>query len=158
VDVVNGERYIKAAFAYLYIREFRRAIESFQRAMEVEPDNPVYFFHASVTALRNQMYDHALLWAERAAELAPKNALYTEHVNVVRSSMLTAAAMNAKSVGNWAEALRLLHEAIKRDPLNEEALIELEWFESHLDAWPEGHGDAQVSFCSDKDDDGGFNE
>jgi tetratricopeptide (TPR) repeat protein len=158
VDLVNGERYIKAAFAYLYIREFRRAIESFQRAMEVEPENPVYFFHASVTALRNQMYDYALLWAERAAELAPNNELYAEHLNVVRSSILTAEAMLAKSVGNWAEALRLLHDAMERDPLNEEALMELQWFESHRAEWQERHGDSPMCACSDKGDDGRVDE
>jgi tetratricopeptide (TPR) repeat protein len=154
VDLVNGERFIKAAFAYLYIREFQRAIESFQRAMEVEPENPVYFFHASLTALRNRMYDNALLWAERAAELAPNNELYAEHLNVVRSSILTAEAMMAKSVGNWAEALRLLHDAMERDPLNEEALTELKWFESHTAEWQERHGDAPARVCSDKDNDG----
>ncbi|MCL6515532.1 tetratricopeptide repeat protein [Alicyclobacillus sp.] len=80
-----GERWLKVAFSYLYIRDFDRAMEAFRRAIACEPDNPACYFHGSVTALRNEDWEPALAWAEAAARLAPDNVLYQEHLCRVRA-------------------------------------------------------------------------
>lgn len=118
---MSGERYIKAAYSYLYIRDFDQAMHAFRCAIEAEPENASYYFHGAVTALRNNLLEVALDWAEQAARFAPNNALYREHVDVVKSAMLVRDATIAVNEGDAAQAHRLLSEALERDPLNDTA-------------------------------------
>lgn len=120
---MSGENYLKSAYAYLYIRDFERAAEAFQRAIESEPENPEYYFHASVTALRNECYNLALEWSARAHELAPDNALYQEHHQVVIASQLTREGQALLLEGNDTAALVRFEQALKHDPLNQDAII-----------------------------------
>lgn len=85
-----GERWLKVAFSYLYIRDFNRAMEAFRRAIACDPDNPACYFHASVTALRNEDWEPALAWAAEAARLAPENVLYQEHLRRVQAAWVQA--------------------------------------------------------------------
>lgn len=121
VNSVTGENYLKAAYAYLYIRDFERAAESFARAIESSPMNPEYYFHASLTALRNDCPDLALEWALSAFRLDPDNPLYREHLAVVESSQLTKQGHDALLVGANERARHFFQEALDRDPLNDEA-------------------------------------
>ncbi len=121
MNSVTGENYLKAAYAYLYIRDFERAAESFAKAIESSPDNPEYYFHASLTALRNDCPDLALEWALSAFRLDPDNPLYREHLAVVESSQLTKRGHEAVLEGAEEQAIRLFQEALDRDPLNDEA-------------------------------------
>jgi tetratricopeptide (TPR) repeat protein len=121
-----GERWLKTAYSYLYIRDFARATESFRRAIECEPENPTYYFHASLTALRNGYEELAMQWAETAVLLAPGNASYQEHLGVVRGSALAEAGHVAYRDGRYAEAKQLFQRALSFDPLNDEAVCALD--------------------------------
>lgn len=80
---MTGDNYLRAAYSYLYIGDYDKASDSFSRAMAENPQNPAYYFYASVTALRSGDANHAKQWAERALDLAPSDAFYQEHLWMV---------------------------------------------------------------------------
>lgn len=121
-----GDRWLKTAYAYLYIRDFARATESFRRAIESEPDNPAYYFHASVTALRNGHLALAHEWAQSAVKLGADNSLYQEHLEVVTACIYVESAQKALRDGNCEDAAALFQQALESDPLNTEAAASLE--------------------------------
>ncbi|WDL97221.1 tetratricopeptide repeat protein [Alicyclobacillus sp. ALC3] len=82
---MSGENYLRAAYGYLYLGDFKEAMEAFSRAVAAEPDNPSYYFFGSVTAMRNQNWETALRWAREAVRLVPDDALYQEHIRLVES-------------------------------------------------------------------------
>jgi tetratricopeptide (TPR) repeat protein len=120
-----GERWLKTAYSYLYIRDFPKAADSFARAIHCDPTNPLYYFHGSMTALRNDNLAQALDWAEKAVELDPHNHLYEEHLGVVKSRLLMVEAQVAIAQSRMDRAKQLLEEALAVDPLNADALMEL---------------------------------
>lgn len=120
-----GENYFKAAYSYLYIRDFERATDAFRHAIESDPENPCYYFHASVTALRNGHRALALQWARRATELDPDDPLYRAHLGVVKSNILADQARSARDEGDLTRARLLWLAALRHDPLNEEADVAL---------------------------------
>lgn len=123
---MTGENYFKSAYSYLYIRDFARAEDAFRRAIESNPNNPEYYFHASVTALRNDRLDLASEWVAAATRLDPENPLYREHQAVVRSCVLTRKGHEALLEGSMDEALQAFEEALTQDPMNEDAIRSLE--------------------------------
>lgn len=116
-----GERWLKAAYSYLYIRDFARAVESFEKAIEADPTNPDYYFRASVTALRNDDVLRAKNWAQSAVHLAPANPLFEEHLAVVEAVLLMQQGEIAEREGRYDSAFKLYEEAYTRDPLNHDA-------------------------------------
>ncbi len=118
---MKGEQYLRAAYAYLYIRDFERAETAFERAIESDPANPQYYFHASITALRSDHLDKALFLAKEALRLAPDNELYLEHVNMVEASMLTVDGQQALENGDVDLAKANFQRALERNPLDNTA-------------------------------------
>ncbi|MDQ0188565.1 tetratricopeptide repeat protein [Alicyclobacillus cycloheptanicus] len=123
---MSGENYLRAAYSYLYIGEFGKASEAFQRAIEEDPQNAAYYFHGSVTALRNGQTERALCWAKQAAQLKPDDALYGAHLAMVESVLYTKQGTHALETGALEEARQALQEAVATNPLNEEAHALLE--------------------------------
>lgn len=117
-----GEQYLKSAFSYLFIGDYSHATAAFHQAMEANPQNPVFAFHGSVTALRNGDLDLAERWALRALANDSGQAIYVHHLARVRSQQDLRSANNALSRGDRKTAQELLERAIDRDPLNEGAL------------------------------------
>lgn len=117
---VSGEQYMKAAYAYLYIRDFASAVEAFQRAIACDPENPAYYFRASVTAHRSEQLDLARMWAEEAVALDPENALYRQHLDVILASIAFKQGVQAILNGNYDDAKAWLEAAAAHDPLNTE--------------------------------------
>jgi len=121
-----GEGFFRAAFSYLYIGEYERAMEAFEKAIKADPLQSSYYFHASVTALRNEFLDEARTWAEAAASLEPQSPLYAQHVDTVIAQQWVQQARIAHSGGDTERAKSLLKQAVERDPLNESATDLLE--------------------------------
>ena len=117
----EGERFLKSGFAYLYINDFDKALDSFRRAIDCEPANAHYYFHASFTALRSQRRVWALHWAVTAQSLAPEDALFAEHVNVARASILERTGQVLAQSGHVELAAALLGQAAQLDPLHQHA-------------------------------------
>ncbi len=118
---MQGEHYLKAAYAYLYIRDFEHAQEAFEKAIASDPFNALYYFHASITALRSEDFDLAMTWALRAAKLEPDNPMYKQHLDVVMAAIYNRDARTAFLNGDVDEAMKRFKSALELDPLNEEA-------------------------------------
>lgn len=126
VWTVSGERFLRAAYAYLYIRDFDRAAKAFESAIESDPDNPQYYFHASITEMRSEHYDRALALAQTAARLSPENELFAEHVKLVESTILTVEGERGLENGHLEEARERFQSALQYNPLNQTAADALE--------------------------------
>jgi Tfp pilus assembly protein PilF len=122
---MRGDNYLRAAYAYLYIHDFNRASEAFQRAIDTNPDNPEYHFHASVTAVRNGDLEAAWHSAREAVRIAPEEPFYRMHLAFVGSKRLHSWGRRAMAAGDTELAILLLSAAVQADPLNEEAASEL---------------------------------
>lgn len=137
--MTTGEGYMKAAYAYLYIRDFARASEAFKRAIESDPTNPTYYFRASVTAHRNGLHELALEFAKQAVEIAPSNALYQSHLDIVEAAILVLEGQAAILEGNMSQAVASFESALERDPLNTDARVALERTKGWMDVSDENH-------------------
>lgn len=116
-----GDQFLKSAFSYLFIGDYRRAAEAFQQAMDADPLNPVFAFHGSVTALRNGDLELAERWAVRALANDPNHPIYLHHLQRIRSRRDLQAAHDAIAAGDIETAKSLLESAVSRDPLNDTA-------------------------------------
>lgn len=115
---MEGEQFLRAAYAYLYIHDFERAAMAFEKAIASDPDNPEYYFHASITLLRSGNKERALFLAQRAVQLEPENQLYQEHVKMVESSILTEDGQRALERGELDVAREMFNSALERNPLD----------------------------------------
>ncbi|QSO45703.1 tetratricopeptide repeat protein [Alicyclobacillus mengziensis] len=115
------DRWLKTAYAYLYIRDFQAARRAFDEAITENPENPEYHFHASVTALRNGETGYAMEAAKQAVLLDPENALYAVHLGAVTAQALVIEASAALREGRATETKELLLRALEADPLCERA-------------------------------------
>lgn len=125
---MSGEQYLKAAYAYLYIHDFERAREAFERAIACDPENPTYYFRASVTAHRSGQLALAKKWAIEATTKNPNHPLYRQHLATVESSIAVQRAIQELEINHREEAFSALEEALAYDPLNTEASqLKEEW-------------------------------
>jgi tetratricopeptide (TPR) repeat protein len=121
VAVVAGESYFRAAFSYLYIRDFERALAAFRAAIASNPEEPRYYFHGSLTAWRNGDLQLAEHWAKQAVVLAPTHSLYRHHWLWMRGQRLLERARRALARGDLEAAARYARAASRCDPLDEAA-------------------------------------
>jgi curved DNA-binding protein CbpA len=114
------ESYIdKAVEHYEYGREafkakkFHSAGRAFQTALNLNPDNALYYSWLGLTLsyMHGKLHD-AKKWCEKAIELSPYNADY--HINL---------AIIYKDAGLMSMAERYLKEALKLDPDNQRARL-----------------------------------
>jgi tetratricopeptide (TPR) repeat protein len=126
---VVEDRWLKTAYSYLFIRDFEKAMDTFRNAICSNPQNPAYYFHASITAVRSGNLSEAIAWAEAATTLEPDNDLYMQHWHVIRARLLVKEGLEMLQCGRLAEAQELFASALNHDPLNEDA----EYFVSHCD-------------------------
>ncbi len=123
------DRWLKTAYSYLFIRDFEKAMNTFKNAIGSNPQNPAYYFHGSITAVRSGNLAEAIAWAETAKALEPDNELYNQHWHVIRARLLVKQGLEMMQCGRLAEAQLLFASALNHDPLNQEA----EHFVSHCD-------------------------
>lgn len=120
------DRFIQAAYAYLYVGLFDEAMDAFARAIEANPSRPEPYFHASVTAHRNGNLDDALRFALQAMKLAPEEPLYEDNWRAIWASQLAESGRLAFFDGDTSRAVQLYREALAHDPLHLEARRQLE--------------------------------
>ncbi len=130
---MRGEQFLKAAYAYLFIHDFEHAKKAFEQAIACDPENPLYYFHASITAIRSEELDVAMNWATRAVNLEPDNELYGQHLNVVQATILNRNGREACLNGNTKLAKQQFTMALMLDPLNEDAKQALLALEQSVD-------------------------
>ena len=113
--------WLRTAYSYLYIRNFDKALDSFRRAMDSDPTNPEYRFHASITAFRSGLTDLARQWGQEAVDLDPESELYRQHLGVVQSKQWVTEGVAAETRGELEVAIDAYGEAVQADPFNQEA-------------------------------------
>jgi uncharacterized protein HemY len=120
--MMRGYQFLRSGFSYLIIGDYDQALNAFAKAIAEDPENPAYAFHGSMTAWRSGHYDLAQEWAENAVKLEPDNQLYTENLRRITAQYLLEQAKTAQNEGRNPQAQELINQALKTDPLNDQAL------------------------------------
>ncbi len=124
---MNGKNYIQKAYESIIQQDFEQAIESFEKAVSLEPKNAFYRYSLSITYARSNKLSKAIEHAEEACYLAPRTDNYLLHLNTLRAKSLLIQAEQWLYKGHQrlGEAELLLKNAIQLDPLSLEALLML---------------------------------
>lgn len=123
---MEGQRFIHAAYAYLFIGDYEQAKAAFERAVEADPDNPEPYFYASITAHRSGCYEEARRLAQTAVRLNPVDPLYQAHLRTICASECVAQGKLAYIQGDTRTALQCYQRALQTDPLHQEAQQQLD--------------------------------
>ena len=122
---MNGEECLEQAYHYILTGDFEAAEEWFRRAVEAEPDEPSYWYRASITLARSGKLEQALSYAMRSVELAPDESAYVLHLRTLEARKLSAGAKELleQAPPDSDAAVLLLKEAVRLDPLSGEAKL-----------------------------------
>ncbi|SDW29866.1 tetratricopeptide repeat protein [Paenibacillus sp. CF384] len=124
---MDGESRIKKAYEAILSGDFEQAILFFEEAIALEPSNGAAYYKCSITCARSGKWQKALHYAEQAVQLEPLQVIYQFHLETVKAKalVLQAEGLLSRSPTHTEDALALLHEATRLDPLNIEALLML---------------------------------
>lgn len=122
---MSGEKEVQKAYESILGQHFEQAVEWFQKAIELEPDNADYHYKLSITYARSGKIKDALLHAERAQALCPSEPAYDAHVRMLRAKELsiTAERWIVQGENGCHMAVAYLRQALQMDPLQEGAYI-----------------------------------
>lgn len=118
-----GKTYLKEAFYAILQNDFQKAIDSFHKAIECEPNNASYYHKLSITYSRNGNIKDALKAAETAHKLQPKVQTYLYHLQILQAKNLVLQAAKAFETELSDEIETILVQAKKLDPLNIDAYL-----------------------------------
>lgn len=121
----QAEQQIQKAYQAILDSDFEQAIEWFERAIDLDPDNAVYHFKLSITYMRSNKLEQALTHAEKALQLDDGNEQYMQHIHNIRARQQTAAVqkMLAGRPDQTEMAINGLKQAVEMDPLYADAYI-----------------------------------
>jgi tetratricopeptide (TPR) repeat protein len=136
---MNGAEVIKKAYYAILRSDFEQAIAWFEKAIELEPDNPAYHYKLSITCARSSRLAKALEHAEKAVKLTPGDRSFELHFNRLKAQEKLNQAQGAfEQNGNQLYlAVALLKESIALDPLSVEAFMMLGMAYAGLEEYPE---------------------
>jgi len=119
---MEGEQEIQKAYESILSHDFEKAIEWFEKAIAVEPDNAAYHHKLSITYARSNRLQAAFEHAEAAVRLVPDYEPYRFHLQTLRARELVEQA--EKDIGSDnTQAIWRLRQAIGLDPLAIEAYL-----------------------------------
>lgn len=122
---MDGEKQIQKAYAAILSHDFEQAIEWFEQAIELEPDNAAYHYKLSITYARGNKLAKAIEHARTAAELARDEPQYRYHLQILQAKKLIQQAEKyfdpAKEQLHLA--VTLLKQAVELDPLATEGFL-----------------------------------
>lgn len=124
---MDGESSVKKAYEAILNGDFEEAVVRFEEAIALEPDNADTYYRCSITCARSGKWSKALHYASQAVELEPEQEEYSYHLQTVRSRQLVVEAemLLAQKPEEQEQALAMLREAVRLDPLSMEALLML---------------------------------
>lgn len=122
---MDGEEEIKKAYESILNSDFRQAIDWFEQAIALEPDNAAYHYKLSITCARSNRLYRAIEHAEIAVRLDPDNETYRYHLRHLTARELVARAEKcfARNRDQLYMAAAYLKKAATLDPLNAEAYL-----------------------------------
>lgn len=121
---MDGKKQIQKAYESILGNDFERAIEWFEQAIRLEPSNAEYSYKLSITYARSGKLKPALTYAERACSLDPEQDSYRFHLQHLQALDFVRHAEKLADAGGSKRlklAVRLLNEAVAKDPLCLEA-------------------------------------
>ncbi|WP_168119129.1 tetratricopeptide repeat protein [Paenibacillus sp. HB172176] len=124
---MNGEECINKAYEYILMSDFESAIEWFEKAISLEPNNAEFYHKCAVSCARSLKWSKAKIYADAAEQLQPDNEEYRYHSGVIQSRLLLAEANLHLSTTppELKEAAEKLIVAISLDPISFDAYYTL---------------------------------
>ncbi|GAA3405107.1 tetratricopeptide repeat protein [Paenibacillus hodogayensis] len=121
---MDGEDEIKQAYASILDADFERAIDWFEQAVRVDPDNADYHYKLSVTYARSNRLDKAIKHARLACKLQADHDVYRLHADAVEARLLVRdAGTQWDDSRQLYRAVEQLKQAVCLDPLLTEAYL-----------------------------------
>jgi len=121
---MDGEEGIRRAYESILRGDFEQAIEWFEQAIALEPDNAAYHYKLSITCARSSRLSKAMEHAREALRLDPDNQAYTFHMNHLEAMEFAVQAEKLlEQQGQAYMAAALLREAVRLDPLSSRAYL-----------------------------------
>lgn len=124
---MDGEGLIKKAYESILSSDYERAIEYFERAIAMNPDNAAFHYKLSITYSRSNKLQKAIDHASQAVKLDPEDDHYIfhlQHLQARQTIRQAAKYFNDNEDQLWM-AVALLKEAIMLDSLSWEAFLML---------------------------------
>jgi tetratricopeptide (TPR) repeat protein len=124
---MEARKYVERAYASILNHDFEKAIEWFEQAIQIEPDNASVQYKISITYARNNKLSKAMEHAAEAVRLEPDNETYRYHRSHLQARELMGQAGRYMEQRNADPhmAIACLKNAIKEDPLLKEAYVML---------------------------------
>lgn len=121
---MDGENEIKQAYASILEADFERAIDWFEQAVRVDPDNADYHYKLSISYARSNRLPQAIEHARRAHMLQPDDDAYRLHADALEAKrLLRDAGKHLEETKQSRQAVELLKRAVALDPLLTEAYL-----------------------------------
>ncbi|OXM88042.1 tetratricopeptide repeat protein [Paenibacillus rigui] len=124
---MDGEGLIKKAYEAILNNDFEQAIEWFERAIAMNPDNATFHYKLSITYSRSNKLHKAIHHATQAMKLDPEEDHYIFHLQHLQARQTIRQAekyFNGSEEQLWM-AVALLKQAIMLDSLSWEAYLML---------------------------------
>ncbi|MDF2924411.1 MAG: repeat-containing protein [Paenibacillaceae bacterium] len=136
---MDGSEAIKKAYEAILCSDFEQAIEWFEAAIALEPENAAYHYKLSITCARSNRLAMALQCASKAVMLAPEEQSYRFHYGHLQAKEMMAQAEGLLDQGynQFYLAAALLREAVKLDPLSVEGRLLLGFVCGELEEYGE---------------------
>lgn len=124
---MDGEQQIKKAYESILDQNFEQAIDWFEQAIAIEPNNADYHYKLSITYARSNKLSKAIEHAQTAVQLEMHNEVYRFHVQNLRAKdrIQQAEKYFTADKNQLYMAIHLLKEAILLDSLAWEAYLML---------------------------------
>jgi len=122
---MDGKEFIKKAYDAILHNDFEQAIEWFEQAIAMEPDNAAFHYRLSITYARSNKLLKAIEHAESAIRLEPEEEHFSYHLQHLRAKEIirqAEACINESGDQIWM-AISLLKQAVALDCLSSEAFL-----------------------------------
>lgn len=122
---MDGDTCLRQAYEAIFQGDFESAMLWFQQAIEIEPENPAYYYKASITCARSGKHSLAMTYAQRAVELEPEDKTFQLHLRMITSKQRIMDARNAltSKSPDIEQSMKWLREAAQLDPLSSQARL-----------------------------------
>jgi tetratricopeptide (TPR) repeat protein len=122
---MDGEEELKKAYESILMNDFEQAVEWFQQAIAIDPDNAAFHFKLSITYARSNKLGKAVEHAKRAVRLEPYEEQFNFHLQYLQAKELIQQAEKyfEEPEQQLRMAIVLLKRAIALDSLSTEAFL-----------------------------------